>query len=126
MKITFKLKLTLKLHKDQIELNKLLISSSINKPMTSVILMLRDNRFYKNNQDFLKSLNDWTFGQIWQNLIILNGREEFRVEHLKDRLSTQTQRTNHPEKVVNLKTLDGNEIYKSMNNNSSCVQIMKY
>ena len=75
--------------------------------------MLRDNRFYKNNQDFLKSLNDWTFGKIWQNLIILNGREEFRVEHLKDRLLTQEERPINPEKVVNLKTMDGNEIYKS-------------
>ena len=80
--------------------------------MTAVILMLRDSRFYKNNQDFLKSLNDWTFGKIWQNLIILNGREEFRIEHLKDRLLTQKQRLTDSQKVVNLKTMDGNDIYK--------------
>ena len=81
--------------------------------MTAVILMLRDNRFYKNNQDFLKSLNDWTFGKIWQNLIILNAREEFRLENLKLNLANQKERLQDPSKVVNLKTIDGNAIYKS-------------
>ena len=57
-------------------------------------------------------MNDWTFGKIWQNLIILNGREEFRAEHLKDRFTTQQQRLTDPRKVVNLKTMDGNAIYK--------------
>ena len=80
--------------------------------MTAVILMLRGNRFTKSNQDFLKSLNDWTFGKIWQNLIILNGRQRFRLQDLKDRLETQSQRYLHPERVVNLKKLDGNTVYK--------------
>ena len=97
---------------DKIEQNKLLISSSINKPMTAVILMLRGNRFTKSNQDFLKSLNDWTFGKIWQNLIILNGRQRFTIEDLKKRFETQTQRLTVPTRVVNLKKLDGNAIYK--------------
>ena len=83
--------------------------------MTAVILMLRGNRFTKSNQDFLKSLNDWTFGKIWQNLIILNGRQPFRVEDLKDRLETQSQRYFKPERVVNLKKLDGNRIYQGLN-----------
>ena len=83
--------------------------------MTAVILMLRGNRFTKSNQDFLKSLNDWTFGKIWQNLIILNGRQPFRVEDLKDRLETQSQRYFKPERVVNLKKLDGNKIYQGLN-----------
>ena len=80
--------------------------------MTAVILMLRGNRFTKSNQDFLKSLNDWTFGKIWQNLIILNGRQQFKIEDLKYRLETQSQRYFHPERVVNLRKLDGNAIYK--------------
>ena len=83
--------------------------------MTAVILMLRGNRFTKNNQDFLKSLNDWTFGKIWQNLIILNGRQQFRVEDLKDRLETQSQRILKPAWVVNLKRLYGNRIYQGLN-----------
>ena len=83
--------------------------------MTAVILMLRGNRFTKSNQDFLKSLNDWTFGKIWQNLIILNGRQPFRVEDLKDRLETQSQRYFKPERVVNLTKLDGNRIYQGLN-----------
>lgn len=100
---------------DKIEQNKLLISSSIDKPMTAVILMLRGNRFTKSNQDFLKSLNDWTFGKIWRNLIILNGRQRFRIEDLRDRLATQSQRILKPARVVNLKKLDGNIIYQGMN-----------
>ena len=80
--------------------------------MTAVILMLRGNRVTKSNQDFLKSLNDWTFGKIWQNLIILNGRQSFRVEDLEDRLDSQSQRYFKPERVVNLKNLDGNRIYQ--------------
>ena len=80
--------------------------------MTAVILMLRGNRFTKSNQDFLKSLNDWTFGKIWQNLIILNGRQQFKIEDLKYRLETQSQRYFHQERVVNLRKLDGNAIYK--------------
>ena len=80
--------------------------------MTAVILMLRGNRLTKSNQDFLKSLNDWTFGKIWQNLIILNGRQRFQLQDLKYRLETQSQRYLHPERVVNLKKLDGNRIYK--------------
>ena len=83
--------------------------------MTAVILMLRGNRFTKSNQDFLKSLNDWTFGKIWQNLIILNGRQRFRIEDLKDRLETQSQRYKNPGRVVNLKKLDGNSIYQGLN-----------
>ena len=102
----------MKTFKDKIEQNKLLISSSINKPMTAVILMLRGNRFTKSNQDFLKSLNDWTFGKIWRNLIILNGRQRFTIEDLKKRFETQTQRLTVPTRVVNLKKLDGNAIYK--------------
>ena len=80
--------------------------------MTAVILMLASQRFTKNNQDFLKSLNDWTFGKIWKNLIILNGRQRFNVEDLKKRLETQTQRSDFPSRVVNLKKLDGNAVYK--------------
>ena len=83
--------------------------------MTAVILMLRGNRVTKSNQDFLKSLNDWTFGKIWQNLIILNGRQSFRVEDLEDRLDSQSQRYFKPERVVNLKNLDGNRIYQGLN-----------
>ena len=80
--------------------------------MTAVILML-PGRFYKENQDFLKSLNDWTFGKIWQNLIILAGRTEFRPEHIEERFATQKERKNDPKAPVNLKTLDGNASYKS-------------
>ena len=77
--------------------------------------MLRGNAFTKSDQDFLKSLNDWTFGKIWQNLIILNGRQRFRVEDLSDRLETQSQRFFSPDRVVNLRKLDGNQVYKGKN-----------
>lgn len=80
--------------------------------MTAVILML-NGRFQKQNQDFLKSLNDWTFGKIWQNLIILAGRTEFRPDQIKGRLATQQERVNDSKGVINLKTLDGNASYKS-------------
>ena len=80
--------------------------------MTAVILMLRGNRFTKSNQDFLKSLNDWTFGKIWQNLIILNGRQSFEFEKLKTRLQYQQLREIDSTKAVNLKTLTANAVHK--------------
>ena len=82
--------------------------------MTAVILMLRGNRFTKSNQDFLKMLNDWTFGKIWQNLIILNGRQQFRIEDLISRFKTQKQRDLYPRRAVNLHKLNGNAVYKGL------------
>lgn len=96
---------------NNIEKNKLLIASSIQREVTAVIYLLKGSRFSSVNQASLKTLNDWTMGHLWKNLIIMYGRQRFDLQKLKSRFASQRNREEFPKNVINLKTLLSNKLY---------------
>merc|ERR1719284_2048184 len=71
--------------KSQLEKNKLLISTTLKYDIDVVLLIIPQARMDQNNQIALKMLNDWTFGQVWNNLIIVKARTEFGPDKIEER-----------------------------------------
>ena len=61
----------------QIRQNKLLIATSLRKDIDVVIFLTGNNRLDQTTQIVFETLNDWTNGQIWNNLIFVKGRQKF-------------------------------------------------
>ena len=51
--------------------NRLLISSAIRLDIHMVIYLTSNGRFTAEDQKSLKMINDWTAGQIWDHLVVV-------------------------------------------------------
>ena len=72
---------------EQIRQNKLLIASSLRKDIHAVIFLTANDRFEATSQTTFETLNEWTNGQIWNNLIYIKGRTLFDEQSVSNRIA---------------------------------------
>ena len=72
---------------DQLRKNKLLIATSLRKDIHVVIFLTSNPRFDEAQQKLFQTLNDWTNGQIWSNVLYIKGRQLFDEESVRNMVS---------------------------------------
>lgn len=69
--------------------NKKTIARELDKPMhTFLYLFGHGNKFDSKTQQIFELLNEWTLGNIWDNLIIVYNRASFTLKKVNDRYET--------------------------------------
>ena len=69
--------------------NKKTIARELDKPVhTFLYLFGHGNKFDSKTQDIFELLNEWTMGNIWDNLIIVFNRASFTKKQVNDRYET--------------------------------------
>jgi hypothetical protein len=67
--------------------NKLLIANSLRNDIDVVLFLTGGDRFDAQTQLLFQTLNEWTNGQFWHNLLYVPGRKTFDRKAVEDMIS---------------------------------------